>query len=108
MAQQAIGRNCPNDGTLTACAGSYADEFLVGTCAYCKNTVSVENPYYSATHVLVEQPVIPAGYKLVPIDEAPVTLPVNSDDPPIIEPPAPAPLETINLEPSAPESAPQE
>jgi hypothetical protein len=47
MADQAVGRNCPNDGTLTACAGAYADENLVGTCAYCNQTVSTPNPYYS-------------------------------------------------------------
>lgn len=46
MADQAVGRNCPNDGTLTACSGAFTDENLVGVCAYCSRAVITPNPSY--------------------------------------------------------------
>ncbi len=46
MAELAIGRACPHDGTLTACAGSKTDRVLVGVCACCGRTVEQVNHYF--------------------------------------------------------------
>jgi hypothetical protein len=48
MADQAIGRTCPNCGTLTACSGAWTDQFLTGTCVVDGTVISVANPYYVA------------------------------------------------------------
>lgn len=45
MADLAIGKNCPFDGTLTACAGVKSDSVLVGTCACCGRSVKVRNHF---------------------------------------------------------------
>jgi len=81
MADLAIGRNCPSDGTLTACAGSYGDAQLVGVCAVCKQSIYAANPYY------VAPPVVAA-----PEDVTPVTPPVPDSfdtlptEPPVADP----------------------
>ena len=47
MAELAIGRACPHDGTLTACAGSKTDRVLVGVCACCGRTVQQANHFFA-------------------------------------------------------------
>jgi hypothetical protein len=46
MAQLAIARACPNDGTLVTYSGSYTDADLMGHCPCCKQSLSVANPSY--------------------------------------------------------------
>jgi hypothetical protein len=53
MADHAVGRNCPRDGTFTACAGAYGDENLVGTCAVCNQAVVAPNPYFADAQRIV-------------------------------------------------------
>jgi hypothetical protein len=111
MADQAVGRNCPNDGTLTACAGSYTDEFLVGVCAYCNGGVITPNPYYKKPFADENGPADAASEQIAasihnygvastqyPVDEAdleqaPVVAPVDEDD---LEPAPDAQGETAN------------
>lgn len=62
MAQIAQGVNCPNCGTFTSCAGSYADATLVGQCPCCKASVSVNN--HHQTNVIAS----PGATVALPVD----------------------------------------
>lgn len=85
MADQAVGRNCPNDGTLTACAGSYTDEFLVGTCVVCKKIISTPNPYY-------RKPADEDGPEEIASEQQAASIHNYNDVTPDPEPPSPPPV----------------
>lgn len=75
MADIAIGRTCSNDGTLTACSGSFSDEDLTASCPVCKQTVSVPNPQFTGVRSVPTEN--PAGDLVeTPVEE---TLPVPPD-----------------------------
>lgn len=54
MADIAHGVICPNCGTFTACAGSFKDENLIGTCGLGHHVVT-RNLWYNAD-LLLQQP----------------------------------------------------
>jgi hypothetical protein len=54
MADVAVGRPCPFDGTLVTYSGAYTDKNLVGICPYCKREMEVLNPEYKPAPPVVE------------------------------------------------------
>lgn len=93
MADLAIGRNCPNDSTLTACSGSYSDELLVGICAVCRNEVTVANPFWHAANAPVvsdpeeaSEAATATDSEETPEEPVPVEIP-NMPEPPVYNPP---------------------
>lgn len=70
MADLAIGRSCPHDGTLTACTGSKNDRVLVGVCACCGRSVQQLNHYFADD---------PAEATLEPIEETVAAEPLQPE-----------------------------
>lgn len=73
MADLAIGRTCPHDGTLTACAGSKNDLVLVGVCACCGRTVRQPNHFFAgdpadATLAAIDEPTVAEAIAPVAFD----------------------------------------
>lgn len=61
MAQVAQGANCPACNTLTACSGSFSDEYLTAQCGCCKRPVQTPNLQYVGTPTpaaIAEEPVV--------------------------------------------------
>jgi len=68
VAQLAIARSCPYDGTLVTYSGSYSDELLMGQCPCCKQSESVPNPSYVAPPAGTIPPEIAAQVALLSPD----------------------------------------
>lgn len=65
MAQFAIARSCPYDGTLVTYSGSYADADLMGQCPCCKQSLTIPNPSYVAPPAGAIPPAIAAQVALL-------------------------------------------
>lgn len=96
MADQAVGRTCPNDGTLTACSGSYSDENLVGVCAYCSGAVITLNPYYKKPATDTEPEEVADEQQAASIHNYAAVTP-----PPVLADPVSVPDDEMEPEPAA-------
>lgn len=94
MADRAIGKVCSNDGTLVACAGNHEDEVLIGTCSYCKGTVTAEN--YNIVNGTYVKVVAPAGSDALKASDVQEAIAIAAE--PVLNPePEPEPEAPVDI-----------